>query len=250
MNISRSITSKRNLIKKTDKTKLNLDKLHISFLEQNNLLLNKDNSTILQKIKEENNYLTLTEKIKIENKSNNSYYSFIINMINLSSKKEDFRKALRNIIDICEKMLFNELEVCIFSILTEKIINKNQYINFDLLFLTCIGILTKSCSNNNHKEIITKFIYKQNPDLENQYNAFYDTLDKKSIKYTILDVNMKYKQLSRINNIYCKHDVIDYSYIVDRVMMNNTCSTSDSSNNLISIQSSNNNKEFIKYNER
>ncbi len=157
----------------------------------------------------------------------------------LSPKIQSTNELHKILVSIMKKLMLNEYELTLFSVILENfdLINENKYSIETILYL--IGLKVKELTTD-YISIILEQIKKEKDDIdiESIYNNWKDGIDDIIKLISFKSINIKFKNLKRPYNSYCRNNYIDYNNIVDKILKmslpyNNEAKIFDDENELL-----------------
>lgn len=159
------------------------------------------------------------------NETLNTHILNLVNRITQLNFDESFVKSQGSvhiiILKICKLLLLNEIELCAFSILLDRLsFDEDSEFQLDS-YLLVVAVITKLSVSNKGEDIVD-VLKEEISDLEYYYNKFLTkVLEKRGYDYiniSVSQLNERYEILSKPFNQSCKVDFIDYNYIVDDIL--------------------------------
>lgn len=150
----------------------------------------------------------------INNSFNSQLVSMIVSFINKSKvfpeRLKKSQKFLMNLIQIIKKLMMNEIEITVYTLIIDQY-NWNNYFN-DELSLLFLGLYSKQITNKDCSLFFSKF-RKENIKFIEKYTIWENSLKKEIFRIDI--INKRFRELKKPHNTYCKVDYIDYNGVVD-----------------------------------
>ena len=218
-------TNKLPKMVKLDKS-VDINKLKIKFLKENDILKESNFKKNMQ-----NNDTNRTVDYRYETLSqhymNDQYgikiFSMLIRMIDYAKLPNEVQLSypIHTIfLKICRYLLFNEMEICLFSIYLDRLGWIDPNFEFDdNLFI--VAILTKM-NISPYSNVIVNSLYKEIKGLEQTFKH-YVQLKLESLRFDILnttvrEMNERYELINKPFNAHCKEDFVDYNFCVDQIL--------------------------------
>ena len=118
------------------------------------------------------------------------------------------------LIKIVKDLLMNEIEIALYSLYIDFLDWVRDGYDFSV-HLFFIGLHTKQNTNTAITSILNHF-QKCHYLFFYSYNGWKDRIEDR--RFTLDEVNERFRQLSRPYNTYCKKNYIDYNSVVDRII--------------------------------
>lgn len=153
----------------------------------------------------------------ILNEFDSSKVNMMISYINNKSIPQDYKQEIDfeyKMINLIKSLMMNEIEIAYFTLLLDKLGLRHETID-NWIYFSLLGIVAKnSCLKDNDTILLINIFSKKYP----KFNEIYSNFIRNEKPITIDLLNIRFMQLSKPKNTYCRKNYIILDSIIDKIL--------------------------------